>query len=74
MIVVIDTNILISGIFWKGKPYKILELWMKNEFDLIITQEILTEYIEVIYERRGNTIKCAPYFYYKINDENITIL
>ena len=56
MIVVIDTNILISGIFWKGKPYKILELWMKNRFDLIITQEILNEYIEVIERMNSNKI------------------
>ena len=30
MKVVIDTNVMISGIFWKGKPYKILEYWIDD--------------------------------------------
>lgn len=24
---VIDTNVFISGIFWKGASYKVLDLW-----------------------------------------------
>lgn len=47
--VVIDTNILISGIFWGGKPGQILENWRKKEFDVFISVEVLQEYIEVIY-------------------------
>lgn len=46
--VIIDTNILISGIFWGGKPYKILEKWQKKEIEVFISVEILEEYIEVI--------------------------
>jgi predicted nucleic acid-binding protein len=32
--VVVDTNVLVSGIFWGGIPYKILEKWINNRFDL----------------------------------------
>jgi uncharacterized protein len=42
--IVLDTNILVSGIFWKGIPYKILECWIEDKFKLLITKEILDEY------------------------------
>ena len=44
MRVVLDTNILVSGIFWKGIPFKILESWIEDKFQLLITEEILEEY------------------------------
>ncbi|MDG5816642.1 putative toxin-antitoxin system toxin component, PIN family [Chitinispirillales bacterium ANBcel5] len=44
MKIVLDTNVLVSGIFWGGIPFKILEHWMQNRFELIISREILDEY------------------------------
>lgn len=41
---VLDTNILISGIFWSGMPGKILEGFKEGKFELIVTQEITQEY------------------------------
>ena len=41
--VVLDTNILISGIFWKGLPQRIVDLASANEIESITTQEILEE-------------------------------
>lgn len=38
MRVVLDTN------FWNGIPSKILENWIENKFQLLITEEILQEY------------------------------
>lgn len=42
--IVLDTNVLVSGIFWSGVPFKILEYWMQNKFELVISREILNEY------------------------------
>lgn len=42
--IVLDTNVLVSGIFWSGIPFKILEYWMQNKFELIVSREILNEY------------------------------
>ena len=47
MKVVLDTNVLMSGIFWKGQPGKILEHWVDNLFSLVISQEIFAEYKRV---------------------------
>jgi len=45
--VILDTNVLISGIFFKGPPYKILQTWRDNKIELIASEEIFEEYILV---------------------------
>lgn len=48
MIVVLDTNIIASATFWRGKPAHCLEAWSLGKFDLAISHPILSEYDEVI--------------------------
>lgn len=48
MRLVIDTNVVISGIFWKGIPNKILKKWFDGEFEVFISAYILAEYEEVL--------------------------
>lgn len=48
MIVVLDTNIVASATYWRGKPAHCLEAWLQGRFDLAISHPILTEYEEVI--------------------------
>lgn len=51
MKIVIDTNVLVSGIFWHGSPSHILECWIeKQAFSVIASPIILDEYIRVIGE------------------------
>lgn len=47
MRVVVDTNVVLSGIFWKGPPEKILRLWDKGHFELLISVPVFAEYQEV---------------------------
>jgi uncharacterized protein len=42
--VVLDTNVIVSGIFWNGVPYKILEYWVHDKYQVLITSSILLEY------------------------------
>lgn len=44
MRVVLDTNILVSGIFYSGPPSQILSAWLEDRFDLVVSEEILGEY------------------------------
>ena len=45
---VIDTNVLASGIFWKGTPLKVIEAWTDGKIKLIVSGEILIEYERVL--------------------------
>ncbi len=44
MRIVLDTNVLMSGIFFSGPPASILSAWAEGRLELLATVEILTEY------------------------------
>ena len=44
MKVILDTNVFISGVFFSGPPYRILEAWRDDKIQLVISPEILEEY------------------------------
>jgi putative PIN family toxin of toxin-antitoxin system len=46
--IVIDTNVLISAVFFKGKPDVILEAWKAGKLDRVLSEEILNEYSKVL--------------------------
>lgn len=46
MKVVIDTNVFISGVFFSGAPYQVLQAWHDKK-KVVISQEIMTEYRRV---------------------------
>ena len=48
MRIVVDTNVLISGIYLSGTPNKILDSWANDKLDILITKDILSEYFDVI--------------------------
>jgi len=45
--VILDTNVFISGIFFSGPPYRILEAWRDDKIQLVVSPEILEEYRRV---------------------------
>lgn len=47
MIAVLDTNVLVSGIFFSGAPYQILKSWRDGVIRFVLSNEIIEEYIEV---------------------------
>ncbi len=50
MKVILDTNVLVSGLFFTGRPYRILKAWHAGQFILFASTEILDEYERVIRE------------------------
>ncbi len=56
MRVVIDTNVFVSGIFWKGPAQKILLEWRLDKFQMVLSAVILDEYrrvVDEISQKRG---------------------
>lgn len=47
MKVVLDTNVLVSGLIFGGTPGRILSAWADGEVSLVISPEILEEYRRV---------------------------
>src|SRR3989344_4563704 len=48
MKVTLDTNVIISGTFWTGDSYRVLEAINNFGIELVISREILDEYLDVI--------------------------
>ncbi len=47
---ILDTNVIVSGIFWQGAPFEILKAWQKRCFLLAVSLPILNEYRRVLDE------------------------
>jgi putative PIN family toxin of toxin-antitoxin system len=45
--VILDTNVLISGVFFTGPPYHILKAWRDGIINIVVSSEILGEYQRV---------------------------
>jgi len=45
MRIVLDTNVLMSGIFFGGAPGNILHAWQAGQISLAVSPEIIEEYI-----------------------------
>ena len=50
MKIVLDTNVLISGVFFGGIPAWILDQWARNQFMVYATPSIMGEYVRVMDE------------------------
>ena len=48
MRIVVDTNVVISGTFFKGNPRRVVEAIIKSEVDAYATPEIIDEYQSIV--------------------------
>lgn len=51
LIVVIDTSVWISGVFYRGNPYHVLEAWRDEKFDVVNTTETLDEIARRLHDK-----------------------
>ncbi|MDE2662552.1 MAG: putative toxin-antitoxin system toxin component, PIN family [Gemmatimonadota bacterium] len=47
MRIVLDTNVFVSGVFFGGHPGSILEAWRDGRVDVVVSREIIEEYVRV---------------------------
>ena len=48
MKIVVDTNVIVSGIFFNGKPRELLRECFNGKYEIVCTKEIFLEYVETI--------------------------
>ncbi len=48
MKIVLDTNIWLSAIFWKGEANKLIKNILDKKIEIMITKEILSEIVEIL--------------------------
>lgn len=62
MKVILDTNVFISGVFYSGAPNQILNAWRDGKIQLVISHDILREYLRVgeIFADKFPSIELQP--------------
>jgi len=63
MKVVVDTNVLVSGVFFGGMPSRVLEAWRDRKIDVVVSPDILEEYRRVgeHLEAQFTDVSLAPF-------------
>ena len=63
MKVVVDTNVVVSAVFFGGTPGRVLEAWRDGAVELVISAEVLDEYRRVgeRLEERFPGVSLAPF-------------
>jgi putative PIN family toxin of toxin-antitoxin system len=53
---VLDTNVVVSGIFFGGVPRSVLELWSDAKFELCLSPSIFDEYVRTCERLSGSRL------------------
>ena len=63
MRIVLDTNVFVSGVFFGGVPYRILDAWRRGRVTIVVSPAILDEYRRVGEElaREHEDIDLSPF-------------
>jgi putative PIN family toxin of toxin-antitoxin system len=71
--VILDTNVFVSGIFFSGPPYQILQAWRNQKIELVVSPEILDEYQRVgkILAEERPAINLTPILEYVIQNATV---
>jgi putative PIN family toxin of toxin-antitoxin system len=46
--VVLDTNVIISALLFRGLPSRLIPLWQKGKATLLVSSQVLKEYLRVL--------------------------
>lgn len=60
MNVVVDTNVVVSAIFWPGESRDCMALWARRRFHLALTLPIFAEYTEIAHRVGSKYPKVNP--------------
>ena len=74
MKIVLDTNVLVSGIFFSGPPRRILDAWTEGVIQFVVSVPILEEYRRVTteLEKQFPTVNIGPVFDFLLVQAEIT--
>ena len=61
MIAVLDTGVVVGGIFWRNEPYRCLVALGKRRFTLAVTEPVLDEYVGTVWDvKREEALALNP--------------
>ena len=61
---VLDTGVVVAGIFWKSEPYRCLVAFARRKYSLALTEEVFAEYTRVAWrlkQQENLTVNPEPW-------------
>jgi uncharacterized protein len=49
-LIVIDTGVMVAGVFWRSEPHQCLKAWLCGQITLVVSESIFDEYERVLSE------------------------
>ncbi|MBI4659316.1 MAG: putative toxin-antitoxin system toxin component, PIN family [Verrucomicrobia bacterium] len=64
---VLDTGVVVAGIFWRSEPYRCLVAFARREYSLTVTESVFAEYARVAWrlkQQEGLAVNPEPWLNY----------
>ena len=74
MRIVLDTNVVVSAVFWGGKPLDVLRAWVKGRFEVVASPEILWEYEQTLLDLSKENITPDLQYWLGMLNERVRLI
>ena len=71
---VLDTNVVMSAIFFGGVPFDVLNAWHNGEFELVVSEAVMAEYREIAVRMKAKFPSIEPESWMRYIEEHATVL
>ena len=74
MRVVLDTNVVMSAIFFGGVPFEVLSAWHNGEFELVVSDAVMAEYREIAVRMKAKFPSIEPERWMSYIEDHATVV
>ena len=71
---VLDTNVIMSAVFFGGVPFDVLNAWHNGEFELVVSKAVMSEYREIAERMKAKFPAVAPEMWLSYIEDHATTI
>ena len=71
---VLDTNVVMSAIFFGGVPFKVLNAWHNGEFELVVSEAVMAEYREIAARMKAKFPSIEPEIWMRYIEDHASMV
>ena len=71
---VLDTNVVMSAIFFGGVPFKVLNAWHNGEFELVVSDAVMAEYREIAVSMKAKFPSIEPEIWMRYIEDHASMV
>ena len=71
---VLDTNVVMSAIFFGGVPFEVLSAWHNGDFELVVSEAVMAEYREIAARMKAKFPSIEPEIWMRYIEDHATVV